>query len=1240
MVQSFWMKKAFAISAIALVLSMTLCVSQVAQAADTTQVPASQRCSASGGASSTFGNESVELCGTVAPDPTHNNLYKFNAVVTDIQTINDPESGGVDNSYYDRTADFTYSWTVMSGSTVAQKMNNNNPTFYDGLATLATGNYQVVLIATAQQNNHGIPVGSTILTTNNIPLSISTGTSAGTLATITSVKATGQIDPNTKKSSYEMIAQLTGANGCIESGGSQGTGTPCIDNNNSAPNNNGYTWTWTAKYAVGSNAGQSYPLDKSVGFDVINSFDPGSYYLQATATPANGSPVSTNTSTDPNATLNAGSLNGNTLSIACTRNGTTGVSYQCVATPSIANGQSAAYNFAWTVNGTALAANGFNVPVTFVAGHVNTVSVVMKSNTDGSTTAQNISYTLDASGATSATNGNTSVTASPDACSISAAGVTCIVGKVIGSVLGFITNMMTWLVAHLLLPITENVLSISPHTSTFSAVIIQEWVFIRNFCNIFFIATLIMLGIGTLLNVGPNDPKKILPKLVISALLINFSLAISQAILGVADVFQAQFLGMCTAATTASCQSTVVLENLAYRLMIAPLVHITAGAATSITGLSVALVTEVVYFLIAIMAMFVFAALTAYLVIRIVALWLLLMTSPIAFATWFVPNKTIGGLGSAWWSNFLKYAFFTPIIALCLHICALLANAQSTFTQGSLTNQLANQVASGTGNLQTAATDILTAFLVAACLGAALSLASKMGIKGADTVMKSYKSVQERVFGAPTGAAAWAANYAGARTMREIREKSYGLVNDKDGNVRTGFRGALGRTINAAVNPDAMMKSMKTNFEAKNKAALEQSQALSNRLQYRNQTGIDNKADNVLLDKRNDEQVSKFMSIMSREELKSTYETTKDQRLKILLQTARLQKGYLKRDLQKDENDRAAAAGVPPQNIGDVDIATHLASNMTTMSPEAAKLWSKNISKFGKEKFQPAFIGINDPAQNAKITEWMDSLSPEEMAKMNTELFKTKPALGDAFARAVNKMGESAANPISINQLSNLNTASVDLILDKKDSESLMKLPLVRKPDGSTDNLIVTTAQAIARRSQTEGSDFADKMSKQKLDTLKDIGGFANPTANTAALEIAKSMSNGSLSKFYGRYTNVPGQPAVTIPAMDTAMRTLLKERVVQNGKFAEEISSKVLASYNNADKAQMLNSMNTETASKQDIAFYGANPGLITAMKNKIDADPAKAEKISQSLLTHIHNAAPLSPGAVTYLTSKGFTL
>lgn len=256
-----------------------------------------------------------------------------------------------------------------------------------------------------------------------------------------------------------------------------------------------------------------------------------------------------------------------------------------------------------------------------------------------------------------------------------------LIAKIIDLVIGFIQQLVFDLFSFFIAPLIVSILHIHVYTDTFAAIIYPGWVVVRNLCDIFFILALIAIGMATLFRIESYQYKHLIVQLIIAALLVNFSLVISQAVLGLADTVQNQFLPANVNAIT----------NLAQSLMVNSTTL--AGHIENIsTGSVVVTVVEPFFNLAMALGTFgVFLAIAGFLVIRIVVLWVLLMVSPVAYVAGVLPATS--NLRSQWWQLFLKYAFFTPIMAFFLNIAAVISVTYYT-------NPVLQKVLNGT-NIQT-----------------------------------------------------------------------------------------------------------------------------------------------------------------------------------------------------------------------------------------------------------------------------------------------------------------------------------------------------------------------------------------------------------------------------------------------------------------------------------------------------------------------------------------------------------
>jgi hypothetical protein len=578
-------------------------------------------------------------------------------------------------------------------------------------------------------------------------------------------------------------------------------------------------------------------------------------------------------------------------------------------------------------------------------------------------------------------------------------------------------------------------------------------------------------------------------------------------------------------------------------------------------------------------------ALTAYLLIRIVALWLLLMSSPIAYAASVVPVKTIQGWASKWWNNFFKYAFFTPIIALLLHICALLANAQSSFTAAGVS--VAAQAASGVTGTQLVVTDVLTAMLVAACMGAALSVAKSMSIAGADKVMAGFDSVQGKIFGSPKVAGQYALDRAN-RARRNLGEK---MSTDSQGNPRGG-KYNIGRIGNMLINPDAMLASTKANFDEKNKTAQELANARAQRFSGLNQTGVDKQNDISLRQKKRDEKTSQFMNF-DRKTLSDMQGQTSDNETKMQILAARARLGYLKRDAEEQ-------FGQNMTNDQFRDFSLNAISSVPAGQQKA--FLEQTFDKLGEDKKDLAMVGwgaytekggglAGQRAQEQAQMEKLDSWGPDDMAKVKPGILKSDANLQDKFVEKVAKF--DVADQLNSGQVKNLTDKNLATLIPKMSPATIAKLD----PDPIKTGFGHETKAAILEAAKGNAKIIEDM--PQRIKDAYEGGDRIN---------LIEQMGADSAAKLSASYVKDP----LVAHAM---VQTIIKgnKDAVKNMSWAT-----LNAVTNPGDRTALLNVMDGDKLAGMP-ASYMLNDEHRQAVADKINSNSNLVDKISKDVLTAV---------------------
>jgi len=180
--------------------------------------------------------------------------------------------------------------------------------------------------------------------------------------------------------------------------------------------------------------------------------------------------------------------------------------------------------------------------------------------------------------------------------------------------------------------------------------VMEGWGIVRDFSNLFFILIVVAIGIATALRIKQYEVKKTLPRLIVVAILINFSPVICGVIIDISNILMSYFMtagaaGFGDALNLAGSAGSFLGDSL--RSALGNWSEIWRGV------LFVKLIVLIGFNL---FAAFVLTLLGVLFILRNLFLWLLVILSPLAFISAVLPStkKIIFN----WWSkNFLQWTF-------------------------------------------------------------------------------------------------------------------------------------------------------------------------------------------------------------------------------------------------------------------------------------------------------------------------------------------------------------------------------------------------------------------------------------------------------------------------------------------------------------------------------------------------------------------------------------------------------
>jgi len=176
------------------------------------------------------------------------------------------------------------------------------------------------------------------------------------------------------------------------------------------------------------------------------------------------------------------------------------------------------------------------------------------------------------------------------------------------------------------------------------------WAMVRDVSNMFFVVILMIIAFGTILHLENYNYKKWLPKLILMAILINFSKTICGLLIDLAQVVMLTFV---------NAFKDVGSANIADMLGITKIVTMADnGGDSSFSTIVGAYILGLIYLLVAIVVM---VTMMAMLAMRLVMIWIYVVLSPLAYLLAAFP----GGqkYASQWWSEFIKNLIVGPVLA-------------------------------------------------------------------------------------------------------------------------------------------------------------------------------------------------------------------------------------------------------------------------------------------------------------------------------------------------------------------------------------------------------------------------------------------------------------------------------------------------------------------------------------------------------------------------------------------------
>lgn len=370
--------------------------------------------------------------------------------------------------------------------------------------------------------------------------------------------------------------------------------------------------------------------------------------------------------------------------------------------------------------------------------------------------------------------------------------------------------MVSWLVAMVGYVFNQ----IFTYTVTDMAVFVRSagvidggWTAVRDMANILFIFILLYLAIATILQLDEHGVKHGLSRLIVAAMLVNFSLFFVKTVVDfsnrLAHSIYSQILDNGTSGTSTTITSgfpsigagfksdaklswglgdaVMGIFNFqnAFGMDQSKLNNTTSGAilgeqAKAFASSNNSFTTFLMGIIMMLVIIFIFLAVIIIFVKRMVVLMFLMVFSPLGFAGMAIPNHGIEhSIQHKFWGTLFKEAFYAPVFFIIIYLGLSIANSPG-FKQ---------LVVVDSGSFFGIGV-VISYLVVIYTFIAALVAAEEIGVQGANGAMSVYSGLKDKVVG---GGMAWATTNTIGRMARTTLQKGQSAVDIRD--AAAGLKG-------------------------------------------------------------------------------------------------------------------------------------------------------------------------------------------------------------------------------------------------------------------------------------------------------------------------------------------------------------------------------------------------------------------------------------------------------------------
>jgi hypothetical protein len=247
------------------------------------------------------------------------------------------------------------------------------------------------------------------------------------------------------------------------------------------------------------------------------------------------------------------------------------------------------------------------------------------------------------------------------------------IGEQLGLLVGNLFLFFTEILGKLLLFVMDTFLvPVAGYNGFVTELVVQQgWVIVRDLTNMFFVLMMLVISIGTILGIEEFSYRRLLPRLLVMAVLINFSKVIVGLMIDFSQVVMLTFVNGFSAAAGGNMIQLLRLEKT---------MDISEGLPTQKLDIWDFIGAQFLGLLMIIISLMIIVVMCMMLAFRIVMLWILTILSPLVFFLSTVQKGKAQQAYAQWWDKLGTYLVSGPVLAFFLWL-ALSVSAAGGLTK-------------------------------------------------------------------------------------------------------------------------------------------------------------------------------------------------------------------------------------------------------------------------------------------------------------------------------------------------------------------------------------------------------------------------------------------------------------------------------------------------------------------------------------------------------------------------------